>query len=141
MAVSTGKNAGRKSRAPKGTKGDVPALPAPVDHVARADGEASSNGAAVATAMRSGAALPPARHEKQKLVRDSFTIPADEYEALGRLKQRAVALARPAKKSELLRAGLKLLVALEDERLLEALGDVPAVKTGRPKAKKAERKN
>ncbi|HEX2010600.1 MAG TPA: hypothetical protein VJN44_06645, partial [Roseateles sp.] len=51
---------------------------------------------------------------KIKLVRDSFTMPADEYAALGALKQRALASAHPAKKSELLRAGVKLLAGLSD---------------------------
>ena len=69
-------------------------------------------------------------------MRDSFTIPASEYAALSQLKQRAVALARPAKKSEVLRAGLMALAALDDRALLAALARVPAVKTGRPKARR-----
>lgn len=69
---------------------------------------------------------------KVKLVRDGFTIPAAEYAVLGELKQRALAAAHPAKKSELLRAGIKLLAALSDEAFLAALAAVPAVKTGRP---------
>src|SRR3989344_5777764 len=45
--------------------------------------------------------------KKPKLVRDSFTIPKDEYAVIETLKQRSAALAQPVKKSELLRAGLK----------------------------------
>ena len=70
---------------------------------------------------------------KQKLVRDSFTIPKNEYTVLGELKQRAARLARPAKKSELLRAGIKALGAMTDKTFLAALGAVPSLKTGRPK--------
>ena len=72
---------------------------------------------------------------KVKLVRDSFTMPSDEYAVLGLLKQRALSSAHPAKKSELLRAGIKLLMGLSDAALLRALKNVPAIKTGRPKSK------
>ena len=72
--------------------------------------------------------------EKQKLVRDSFTIPKREYEVLAALKGRLVKLARPTKKSELLRAGIASLAGLSDAKLLEAVEAVPALKTGRPTA-------
>ena len=75
----------------------------------------------------------PAKAKKPKLVRDSFTIPKDEYEVLAVLKQRCVALAHPSKKSELLRAGIKALAAMSDKGLLAALQAVPSIKTGRPK--------
>ncbi|MED5619815.1 hypothetical protein [Ideonella sp. BN130291] len=81
-----------------------------------------------------------AKPAKDKLVRDSFTIPASEYAMLAQLKQRSVALAQPAKKSEVLRAGLKALAALDDAALKAALAQVPTVKTGRPKAKKGAKK-
>lgn len=70
---------------------------------------------------------------KPKLVRDSFTIPKNEYTALAQLKERAVGLARPVKKSELLRAGLIALSAMSDAALGKALACVPSVKTGRPR--------
>ena len=71
--------------------------------------------------------------KKPKLVRDSFTIPKAEYVVLDALKLRAAKLTRPAKKSELLRAGIKALAALSDAAFLTALEQVPAIKTGRPK--------
>ncbi len=74
-----------------------------------------------------------AKPKKPKLVRDSFTIPKVEYAVLDDLKQRAIRLAHPAKKSELLRAGIKALTAMSDAALLAALNAVPAIKTGRPK--------
>ncbi|WP_457356090.1 hypothetical protein [Roseateles sp. P5_D6] len=80
----------------------------------------------------------PAKTAKVKLVRDSFTMPSDEYALLSQLKQRALAGAHHAKKSELLRAGVKLLASLDNAALLRALTSVPTVKTGRPKAKKGE---
>ena len=70
--------------------------------------------------------------KKPKLVRDSFTIPKAEYVVLEALKQRATKLTRPAKKSELLRAGIKALASLSDAAFLTALGQVPTIKTGRP---------
>lgn len=69
---------------------------------------------------------------KPKLVRDSFTMPKAEYAAIDALKQRAAQLARSTKKSELLRAGIKALSAMNDETLLAALQAVPTIKTGRP---------
>jgi hypothetical protein len=86
------------------------------------------------------AAPQPAAAEKPakpKLVRDSFTIPRSEYQALEALKQRLVQLTRPTKKSELLRAGLQLLAALPDAKLLAAVRAVPSIKTGRPGKNKA----
>jgi hypothetical protein len=68
-----------------------------------------------------------------KLVRDSYTIPKAEYAALQLLKRRAVNLKRPAKKSELLRAGIAALAGLNDKSFLAALEGVPSLKTGRPK--------
>ncbi len=75
----------------------------------------------------------PAKAKKPKLVRDSFTIPKDEYGVLAELKQRCVKLEHPAKKSELLRAGIKALASLTDKGLQAALKAVPSIKTGRPK--------
>lgn len=69
---------------------------------------------------------------KPKLVRDSFTIPKNEYEVIDQLKTRAARLGRPTKKSELLRAGINLLAGLSDSSFSAALADVPALKTGRP---------
>lgn len=76
--------------------------------------------------------------KKPKLVRDRFTIPKTEYIVLDDLKQRAGKLARPVKKSELLRAGVKALAAMPDGAFLSALNAVPTIKTGRTKNKKAQ---
>lgn len=73
-----------------------------------------------------------AKAKKPKLVRDSFTIPKDEYLVIENLKRRALGLSHPVKKSELLRAGLKLLAGLSDAALRTALQAVPSIKTGRP---------
>ncbi len=91
---------------------------------------ASSGKAAKATSATAGATAPKAK--KPKLVRDSFTIPKPEYAVLEELKLRAAKLGQPAKKSEVLRAGLKALEAMPDATLLASLAAVPRVKTGRP---------
>lgn len=87
---------------------------------------------AAATPLAAAKAPKPAKVKKPKLVRDSFTIPKDEYSVLDDLKQRAGRLSSPAKKSELLRAGVKALAAMPDAAFLSALRVVPVVKTGRP---------
>lgn len=85
-------------------------------------------------ARKAGAAAAAAKPLKLKLVRDSFTMPELEYTQLEALKRRALGLAHHAKKSELLRAGVAALAAMDDVTLLAALQAVPPLKTGRPKA-------
>ena len=70
--------------------------------------------------------------KKPKLIRDSFTFPKDEYQAIAALKVKALSLKHSAKKSEILRAGLMLISSLNDKAFLAALNKVPALKTGRP---------
>jgi hypothetical protein len=76
--------------------------------------------------------------KKAKLVRDSFTIPKDEFEVLALIKHRSQAAGHSVKKSEVLRAGLRLLNGLNDKALLAALKAVPTIKTGRPKNEDTE---
>ena len=75
-----------------------------------------------------------AKAHKPKLVRDSFTIPKDEYQVLESLKNRGLGLGQQVRKSELLRAGIQALAAMNDRAFLKAIGGVPTLKTGRPKA-------
>ena len=74
--------------------------------------------------------------KKPKLVRDSFTIPKDEYVVIASLKTRAGKLGQAIKKSELLRAGVKALATMSDIQFKAALSNVPTIKTGRPKNSK-----
>lgn len=69
---------------------------------------------------------------KPKLVRDSFSMPKTEYAVLQALKDRAAKAGRPARKSELLRAGIQVLAGMQDAAFLGAMGAVPTLKTGRP---------
>lgn len=75
----------------------------------------------------------PQRAQKIKMVRDSFTFPADEHKRLVEMKKRLIALGTEVKKGELVRAGLDLLVAMDDAKLLKAVAGVERLKTGRPK--------
>ena len=70
--------------------------------------------------------------EKIRMERDSFTMPKDEYAQLTLLKARLTSMGQPAKKSELLRAGIKLLAAMSDNTLKTTLAKIPVIKTGRP---------
>lgn len=118
-----GKVAAKKARAPKPVKAPVKApVTAPVTATVKA--------------------LPPvAKIEKIKikLVRDSFTMPADDWALIAQLKERALAFKRPAKKSELLRAGLQALAALPDAKLKAALDSLLPLKPGRPKSDKGDK--
>jgi hypothetical protein len=76
--------------------------------------------------------IKPIKAKKLKLVRDSFTIPKPEYLILDNLKLRATDLKYSVKKSELLRAGIKALAAMNDANFLTTLKAVPVLKSGRP---------
>ena len=96
-----------------------------------------------AAARRTGAAAKPTKNAtqadakpakvKQPLVRDSFTMPAADFDLIAGMKLRAIQLMRPAKKSELLRAGLHALAGLNDTRFRSTLDALTPLKPGRPK--------
>jgi hypothetical protein len=77
------------------------------------------------------AAKPP-KVKKQKMVRDSFTMPKAEFAVIETLKERAAAMKVPTKKTEMIRAGIKALAAMSDASFLAAVRAVPNLKTGRP---------
>lgn len=85
-----------------------------------------------AEAAKGKKAEKPARQKKPKLVRDSFAMPETEYAQIAALKKRLAGLHRETKKSELLRAGVMLLAALNDAELAAVIGRVERIKTGRP---------
>lgn len=122
---------------------------APAAKRAATKSKMSAKSAAAATGQASEEGNQPAKIPKHKLVRDSFTMPRDEYAAIGDLKMRLAKLEQLSKKSELLRAGIKMLASLSDAALLHAVLAVPSIKTGRPNGpsqgqapdKKISRKN
>jgi hypothetical protein len=70
--------------------------------------------------------------KKEKVVRDSFTMPKSDYAKIAVLKQKCLEVGISVKKSEVLRAGLLLLEGATSQRLLAAISAVETVKTGRP---------
>jgi len=99
--------------------------------------KAAKKGAAASKAEAPKAEkIPKAKKQpvkKPKLVRDSFTIPENDYALFATLKQRALTAGADVKKAELLRAGLAMLAKLDDAELVKAIGLVERIKTGRPK--------
>lgn len=133
-ATKTAAQARRKvaAKAPRKAATKVtpkPAAKAPVKSatVAPAPKKVASN--AANTAVK---AAPEAKVKKPKLVRDSFTMPKTEYAVIDELKHRAAKLGHPIKKSELLRAAIKVVAALSDAAYISAMSAVPPIKTGRP---------
>ena len=74
--------------------------------------------------------------KKQKLVRDSFTMPEEEYAALGEMKKACIRAGVDVKKSELLRVAVSLLGQMDVSQLQQALTGLPPVKAGRPSKQK-----
>ena len=139
ISQPTAKKTVRKAakRAPRKTavKGPVKAKAIVNKKPANKTAATPAKKAATQPKVKAAPKVPPvveARLKKPKLIRDSFTFPKDEYQAIAGLKQKALGLKHSAKKSEILRAGLKLLSGLNDKAFLAALTNVPALKTGRP---------
>ena len=74
--------------------------------------------------------------EKEKLIRDSFTIPESEYDLIAAIKKRCLAKGMAVKKSEVLRAAIISFAALSDAAVTKALKAVEVLKTGRPPGKR-----
>ncbi|OAJ52234.1 hypothetical protein A6V36_37430 [Paraburkholderia ginsengiterrae] len=70
--------------------------------------------------------------KREKVVRDTFTMPRSDYEKIAVLKQRCLDAGVDAKKSELLRAAVLLLASEPAERMLATIAALKPVKTGRP---------
>lgn len=129
------KKAPRKSAVKAPVKAKSVATKKPANRPANQTASAPTKKAAAQPKVKAATTAQPVAEtklKKPKLIRDSFTFPKDEYQAIAGLKQKALGLKHSAKKSEILRAGLKLLSSLNDKAFLAALTNVPALKTGRP---------
>ena len=82
--------------------------------------------------IRSAKPAKEGKAAKVKMVRDSFTMPSDDFVLIERIKARALDWKQPVKKSEVLRAALHALMALNDTRLKAALSSLAPIKKGRP---------
>ena len=74
----------------------------------------------------------PVSEARPVLVRDSFTMPEQEYAVLAEVKQACLRAGIDVKKSELLRIGVALLGQLDLATLKTVLAALPQLKTGRP---------
>ena len=76
-----------------------------------------------------------------KVVRDSFTMPTEEYAKLAKVKEACLKAGFQIKKSELLRIGVAVISDMGPKKLKSAQAKLDPIKTGRPKKqqqKKAE---
>lgn len=132
----------RKTPAPK----PAPAAPAAAPTPPKSAPQRSTKAAPLAAAkpakpvkpVKPAKVVKPAKPPKlpklrSKPVRDSFTMPESDFALIATLKARALSAQRETKKSELLRAGLHALAALDTPALVAALGQLEPVKIGRPK--------
>lgn len=91
---------------------------------------------APAAPVAAAASEAPAKHKKDakkaKLVRDSFTLPENDYVLFAAMKARCLARGIEVKKSELLRAALRQLSGLDDAMLVAVMSQIEKIKTGRP---------
>ena len=72
------------------------------------------------------------KNHRKKVVRDSFTMPQDEYAKIAEIKTICLKAKMHVKKSEVLRAGLIKLAELNAAQLKQALASLEKIKTGRP---------
>jgi len=127
--------AARKTAAPAKTA-RAKASPTPAQ---MAKGAAQAAARAIAAPAKTARAKPaaveiPAAAARPHLVRDSFTMPEQEYAVLGAVKQACLKAGFEVKKSELLRIGVALLGQLDTKSLRAVLDGLPQLKTGRPPA-------
>lgn len=123
--------AAKKTAAAKPSKATSKAAPKPAAKpTVKAAAKPPVKPAAAPAAKTVPAKTPKAK--KPKMIRDSFTFPKAEYAVLDGLKLRAAKLGNPIKKTELLRAGIKAIAAMQDAAFMAALKAVPSLKTGRP---------
>jgi hypothetical protein len=149
VAARTAAPAARKPAAPQAAKAakasrvaaTKPAAPkparstaTPLAKAARAAAKAAAKPVPKARAVRAANISRPeaAPQARPALVRDSFTMPEQEYAVLGAVKQACLKAGFEVKKSELLRIGVALLGQLDVASLRAVLGGLPQLKTGRP---------
>jgi len=128
-----GKASPAKTAAAKKTaKPAGPATAATAVKVARKAARAVAAPAKPARAKPAPAQVAAAAPARPHLVRDSFTMPEQEYAVLATVKQACLKAGVEVKKSELLRVGVALLGRLDVADLRAVLASLPQLKTGRP---------
>ena len=127
----------KKAMAKKASVKKVGAKKAPAKKVTAKKATAKKATAKKATPSRAKPTAPisaPAtKTKKVKLVRDSFTMPANEYQILQEIKKASLKAGMEVKKSELLRIGVGLLNTLSIAQLGAARSALTKLSAGRPK--------
>ena len=139
-AAKTAKTAKAPARAAAGGKSKAPraGVKAAVRSAAKAVAAPPARKTAGKTARAAARTIAaPAQREavleaRPVLVRDSFTMPEQEYAVLAEVKQACLRAGIDVKKSELLRIGVALLGQLDLATLKTVLAALPQLKTGRP---------
>lgn len=73
--------------------------------------------------------------KKERVIRDSFTLPSGDYDLIAAIRQRCLSSAVNVTKSEVIRAGLHALMEMPEEDLLKLISSIEKVKIGRPTEK------
>jgi hypothetical protein len=73
------------------------------------------------------------KEKKDKLIRDSFTIPESEYVVLSSVKKACLNASIEVKKSELIRIAIGQLGQMSIPKLTSALKGLTKIQSGRPK--------
>lgn len=87
----------------------------------------------VSSASKKEAAAPAEKLKKAKLVRDSFTMPENEYQVLRDMKKACLKAGVEVKKSELLRIGVAMIKSMDPAAVKAAVARLAPLKAGRPK--------
>ena len=69
-----------------------------------------------------------------KTIRDTFTLPEDDYAIINHCKKRFLKQEVSVTKSEIIRIGLKVLEQMSDKEMGESYGLIKNIKIGRPKS-------
>lgn len=135
VAAKPAKPAVAKSNGAKPVAKPAAAKPVAVKPVAAPAAKPAAKPAPAAP-VAAAASEAPAKHKKDakkaKLVRDSFTLPENDYVLFAAMKARCLACGIEVKKSELLRAALRQLSGLDDAMLVAVMSQIEKIKTGRP---------
>lgn len=124
VTVSTAKTATKKTVAKKPVSKKTP-----VKNVAKKATAKKAN----TTPVKVEAPAQKVKVKKQKMVRDSFTMPELEYEILGTLKKACLKQGIAIKKSELLRIGVAALKGMTSKQIETARNKLEKISAGRPK--------
>jgi hypothetical protein len=74
--------------------------------------------------------------QHKTVIRDSFTLPENDYELIEQLRQRSLKNGINVTKSEVFRAGLHALTKMSDKEFIKIVEGLEKIKTGRPTSRK-----